>query len=266
MTEPEPSETEQGDDPHFAGTILGVRSWLVPPSIDELHPLVKITSWRTDGSRTEAFCATTGFKPTHSPPGKDCECGLYAYHPWSHEARNLDSSPAWNRGWSLAGAVEAWGRIELHREGFRAEFARPVAFLAPPRLDHESRLALERLCQSTGAELIDPATGGASLRGWVNRHPRGLERSVFEELLPAPETGDRDSQPGYGAAPPAREEPSRLGRTISALFEVVVKVMSFLVSAITIGPSLVIFTLIWICLYGGLAFALVQLILEIFRT
>ena len=44
MTEPGPSTSSEVETPHFAGTILGVRSWLVPPSIDELHPLVKITS------------------------------------------------------------------------------------------------------------------------------------------------------------------------------------------------------------------------------
>lgn len=244
---------------------------MVPPSMDELHPIVKIRSWKTDGSPTEALCERTGFDPTHRPPDENCECGLYAYHPWSHFARAMESDRD-RGGFSLAGVVEAWGRIELHREGFRAEFARPVAFLAPSRLDHESRLALERLCRSTGAELIDPETGGVSLRGWVNRHPQHLERRVFEELLPAEEIaefeefGVQTQRSNFGAKTATRIAESRFGRVMSVLCEVFVKVMSFLVIAFTIGPSLVIFTLIWICLYGGLAFALVQLILEIFRT
>lgn len=52
----------------------------------------------------------------HFAPTPDCGCGLYAYH----EIHRL-------HGGIVFGAVAAWGKMEIHRVGFRAEHARIVA-------------------------------------------------------------------------------------------------------------------------------------------
>lgn len=51
----------------------------------------------------------------HVAPDTNCNCGLYAYHiPLK--------GGYWNCDQYLVGAVKAWGQIQVHREGFRAEF------------------------------------------------------------------------------------------------------------------------------------------------
>ena len=64
--------------------------------------------------------------PTDAPPGHTsphplCACGLYAYHP--------DIPIEWRAGartWAVFGLVQAWGQLEVHEIGFRAQYARPV--------------------------------------------------------------------------------------------------------------------------------------------
>lgn len=63
-------------------------------------------------------------KPHHAP-GNGCTCGLHAYHkplpgltgkgPFSGEAMHI------------LGAVKAWGRMEVHANGFRSQYAEVLA-------------------------------------------------------------------------------------------------------------------------------------------
>lgn len=194
----------------FSGMLLGVRQWLVPDSLDELRPLRTIKagtpSWETDGSATEARCFSDE-PEAHECPGKGCECGLRAYHPWLVPPWYLWSGDkAANKDRFVTGVVEAWGRIELYPEGFRAQFARPVALVLPPtlRADADARRALRGLCDHADAEFIDPDRPGSlvnappegatdhpdqqltrtALQGWFARAQASDTRKVLEELLP----------------------------------------------------------------------------------
>ncbi len=55
-------------------------------------------------------------------------------HPWHEQTAEVAASLT---GGSLAipvmGVVEAWGRIEVDEDGFRAEFARPDVLILLPR-------------------------------------------------------------------------------------------------------------------------------------
>jgi hypothetical protein len=63
-------------------------------------------------------------EPTAPPPVANCGCGIYAYH---DVARMLGAihPPL------IGGAVLCWGRITIHPEGIRAQFARPIALCFP---------------------------------------------------------------------------------------------------------------------------------------
>ncbi len=203
---------EGSDDlaPRFTGTILGVRQWLVPPSLDELKPLgslkLNLPSWEIDGSATRARCMKVVNK-LHEIPGKNCECGLRAYHPWLMPPWYFWSGDkAANGNRYLTGVVEAWGRIELYPEGFRAAFARPVALVLPPAFsaDSTARIALGDLCDHADAELLDPDQGvppdgrplqprGAAaeqrltrtvLDDWFERNRSSTDQKVLEPLSP----------------------------------------------------------------------------------
>lgn len=69
----------------------------------------------------------------HDAPHKGCGCGLYAYHE-PKEPRSRRASSTWFGGFGsegditvVTGAIAAWGKVEVHRTGFRAEKATVVA-------------------------------------------------------------------------------------------------------------------------------------------
>ena len=55
-------------------------------------------------------------------PNAECECGLYAMHD-ARFALAMATLPN-----MIGGAVAAWGRIETHAYGFRAQHAKPILF------------------------------------------------------------------------------------------------------------------------------------------
>ncbi|HEY2636707.1 MAG TPA: hypothetical protein VGI54_04905, partial [Solirubrobacteraceae bacterium] len=97
---------------------------------DFAEPLIGFRAWRLEGGRLCAWSAATGpwsfdvteaaccYKP-HAAPYPGCSCGLYALA--DPRDRRL-----WQHG-QVVGAIVAWGAVELHRSGFRAEKARVVA-------------------------------------------------------------------------------------------------------------------------------------------
>lgn len=123
-----------------------------PP--DLIEPVVGYREWRIQGTRLvspfassvtwgrealKARCMPNLFPvgrgtETHSAPApaSECVCGIYAF---------FEPMWRWEAGASgrlVAGAVILWGRIEVHRDGMRAEYARPVV-LALPRFGANER-------------------------------------------------------------------------------------------------------------------------------
>jgi hypothetical protein len=63
-------------------------------------------------------------EPQVAPPIEGCTCGIYAYHEPVQMVSSITSH-------LVGGAILAWGRLTIHPEGFRAEFARPLALCYP---------------------------------------------------------------------------------------------------------------------------------------
>ena len=118
------SAAPAGEHPLIPGVIHGVRVW----NVDE-HSLLRGVgyggplAWSPDGEPTSAHC----LGGSHRAPDPECDCGLYAYHPASLTRDHIRGS----YGTLLTGIVEAWGRIELHEGGFRAQYARPILVFEP---------------------------------------------------------------------------------------------------------------------------------------
>lgn len=75
-------------------------------------------AWFRPGRSATSFCVRAG----HAGLCNDaftCTCGLHAYAEPHH----------WAGSGLVHGAIVAWGRIVLHSGGFRAEHARPIAFV-----------------------------------------------------------------------------------------------------------------------------------------
>lgn len=62
--------------------------------------------------------------PGAVPPVPGCACGIYAYHDVATMQQALHEP-------LIGGAVLCWGRITIHPEGIRAQFARPLALTLP---------------------------------------------------------------------------------------------------------------------------------------
>ena len=103
-----------------------VRSWWGKPSVvlRSMGP----TGYSWQAGRNEAVCLRSGRampgQPRHRAPATNCSCGLYAVHDLDRLSgfTNLDPD-----NFVLAG-VAGTGIVRVHTEGWRAQFARIVAF------------------------------------------------------------------------------------------------------------------------------------------
>src|SRR5262245_5105687 len=142
--------------PLFAGRIHGIRSWTLRWEDGDayLGALSAGGRWGVGGV-TEAKCTAAG-RPRpggHAAPARSCSCGLHAVHPHV-------PGEGWVRATfddeEVIGVVEAWGRTEVHVDGIRAQYARPVAIcLGTARRDSDRGHLLARLADRHNAELLE---------------------------------------------------------------------------------------------------------------
>jgi hypothetical protein len=135
------------------------------------------TPWTPGRGWQEATCGEG-----HAAPAADCRCGIHAWHPRRASARRILRSR-----FDLPGIVEVDGAVEVHEDGFRAERARPYAFV---RLPGRNPFLIDRLAAVYGAEILDLRRPEELLE--VCRERRlGLQEPVVEELLGAEAIDER---------------------------------------------------------------------------
>lgn len=106
--------------------LIGYRMWPVREG-DKLFARVAQAEWKVGANRAECRVEfIPGGESRHAPdniPAHGCTCGLYAYAEpdWLHGMRCEPSH--------ITGAVLMWGRIEVHANGMRAEYAMPIVIL-----------------------------------------------------------------------------------------------------------------------------------------
>lgn len=167
--------------PVVAGAITGARFWVVDVRVEPEAGLMspRGTPWNAAGAPTFAECPWQ----ERECPGRDCSCGIHAFHP---------DSPDFDPG-SLAGRrtptgelvvwgeIEAWGEIEVHRSGFRAEAARPRRICVPYLLDPKSKARIRQVAEAHGAQVVGERT-------WFGKRRKpdpvlGLNSRTVEDLL-----------------------------------------------------------------------------------
>jgi hypothetical protein len=110
----------------FEGPVVGFRAWRIHGR--QLWPMrySALRGWPTGD--VQAVCESASMVSSRDhfapAPAEICSCGLYAFYEIDALFEQLDDAQAW-------GAVLGWGRIELHQDGFRSEWQRPVAISAP---------------------------------------------------------------------------------------------------------------------------------------
>ena len=111
------------DAPDFVQAVVGYRAWHLEDD-GTLRPWT-FSALPWDPGVNTAVCAR---EVRHAPPVADCMCGLYALT--DPADRRLDF-----RADQAVGAIAAWGDLEVHRTGFRAEHACVTALALPERVD-----------------------------------------------------------------------------------------------------------------------------------
>lgn len=112
----------------FVGAFVGFRSWKVKDG--KLHSAVMPAGWLAD-EPTKAYCINThklcdGSEIPHRGvcPHPRCTCGLHGWHDLNMALRTYVLHKD-----TVVGSAVFWGRMQIHTDGLRAEFARPIAFV-----------------------------------------------------------------------------------------------------------------------------------------
>lgn len=170
MSAPEP--------PLVAGELAGLRIWPLQP-YGRLRAAGFDILWPDGGRPLTAACERGG---GHEAPAAGCTCGIYAWHPRPSSAETLFSECS-RGGTAVAGVVVAWGAVEVHRTGFRAQHARPLAFFVESRRANRGYgRRVRRLAQRHAAEVV-AVTGPADLYDYCVHRGMGLREGAVEELL-----------------------------------------------------------------------------------
>lgn len=171
--------------PRLQGEVVGFRTWHID---DELRLSPRSVGEPWTAGVNEAKCYRD---LGHRAPSTKCECGLYAFH--EPEARPTATIYAWGQTAlsDVPGVVLAWGNLDVHHAGFRAEFAQPLL------LGYEE--AWSRLRRET---------------------VRTVAREYHMELAPVrelPRLALEHGSPVPSAMRPKYDEPALLGPSMSAL-------------------------------------------------
>lgn len=150
--------------PHLAGKVIGYRAWTLDGyrlksgnavqhggywEIGPNRAVCRIQQRaRYLGARGDSLPGLT--LPAHDAPHRECECGLYAWFKVNRKSGKLNAGG----GLTVYGAVTAWGRMEVHADGFRAEYAEPVALAYSPRDPYEDLVKAETMAGELGLPLV----------------------------------------------------------------------------------------------------------------
>lgn len=168
-----------------AERLHGVRSWEL--GVDEggalrLCGLYQSDPWQREGRTSWARCGPNQ-RMRHKAPHGACDCGLYALHPWNvQECEYVKPAGPGNR-LTVIGLIEAWGKVQVHPEGFRAQYARPaaLALIGTTRESSYGRL-VANLAVDHSAELVEVACVPA-LTGLCAERGLGLSEQMVRSLL-----------------------------------------------------------------------------------
>lgn len=108
------------------GKVFGYRVWRVRKS--GLYSVRNsVFPWPDDRPQTATCYRNFILLGSHLAPQEGCSCGLYAYRtppPPNPSGHPMGADPYGSHVW---GVVELSGKVVVHKEGYRAQYAKPVA-------------------------------------------------------------------------------------------------------------------------------------------
>ena len=174
---------------HRRRSVHGIRTWrpvLGPGGALLLGSVAMRKRWLPAGKTTWASCGNRRREahPAATPaPAGGCTCGLYALHPATAATSDALAPVATGPKLEVAGVIEAWGTIHIHREGFRAQYARPAILLliGAGRDSDYGRFVTDLAIahRARVVELEDPA----AIEPWCSESGLGLSADQVDALL-----------------------------------------------------------------------------------
>jgi hypothetical protein len=98
--------------------------------------------------------------PRHRAPAADCSCGAHAYHDLRAMVLQVQRLGHFrrfsDRRLLVGGAILSWGRLVIHPEGFRAQYARPLALaLVDPTAGPDAEEHLQAIARAYAVPALD---------------------------------------------------------------------------------------------------------------
>jgi hypothetical protein len=162
-----------GDAPLVPGPLYGLRTWKVAGG--RLAGPFAGTTWPTESVMT-ATCS----QRRHAAPQPGCGCGLYALHPTTETAQGV-LAVTQGGGRTVAGIIAAWGPVQVHADGFRAQSARVQVLVIPRGAKRKNAERIRRLAASYGADVLE--AGPSELLRHCRDNGLGLDESAIAELV-----------------------------------------------------------------------------------
>jgi hypothetical protein len=146
----------QLDAPHFASegrleapdlidAVVAFRNWRVVDG--RLRSVYEPVFWLDPVQRAECRAEHRN-RPPHAAPASGCTCGIYAAHEPDYAFPTVDY-----RG--VAGIVTAWGNLEVHADGIRAEWVQVEALSIYGRWTRRQIDAVRAVAEDLGSDVID---------------------------------------------------------------------------------------------------------------
>jgi hypothetical protein len=143
--------------------IVGFRAWRLSFSggVATLRSMYAAQEW-TPHTVLDAECKATAWHSalpynheatdeTLAPHREDCRCGIYSFRtPQQLGLEVWSLPPSIHGGYVVAGEVYLWGRIRVHKRGYRAEHAK-IACLYPEFLPKDYGIIRTRVARAGAA-------------------------------------------------------------------------------------------------------------------
>ena len=142
VPELEPSEVAA---PDLIEAVVAFRKWRVVDG--RLRSLYEPIFWLEPAQRAECRSGRYGAR-SHEAPHSGCSCGIYASHEPDYRFPTVDY-----RG--VSGIVTAWGAIEVHADGLRAEWVQVQALSLYAHWGRRQTDAVKAVAESLEVDLID---------------------------------------------------------------------------------------------------------------
>ena len=182
------------DVPTFTECVIGYRAWSADRD-DRLWPLTdNRRPWAPGINTARCNChvgndlefdwtwhdgrRVLGPAPPHDAPDGACSCGLYS---WRRPRAAWAVDPKCACGRVVVGAVASWGRMHVHKAGFRAEHACVVTLATPPDATDAARAQLARIARRYRVDVV----ALPQLECAASRHGAPLPDTFVPPMQPA---------------------------------------------------------------------------------